>query len=182
MDWGKWSLTCRMLRAYSIGAPIGAGQRSRQIHYHSLIIIIIIRAWPGDHGARYHCKTMTLSVAEGRLWSQLQQPWAPTGLHIYRPAVMAQTPWLGGPRFICSGLIRRTCDPQLRTYCRLSPRSHSHNFPVARIGQGTFDRPGNWTRDLSHDKRALYHWASLTWSLKIGWLFQFVWYFDMKSF
>ena len=26
--------------------------------------------WPVDHGARYHCKTMILSVAEGRLWSQ----------------------------------------------------------------------------------------------------------------
>ncbi len=26
----------------------------------------------------------------------------------------------------------------LRTYCSLSPRSHSHNFPVARIRQGTF--------------------------------------------
>ncbi len=34
--WGKWSLTCRMLCAYSIGAPIGAGQRSRQNHYCSL--------------------------------------------------------------------------------------------------------------------------------------------------
>ena len=53
----------------------------------------------------------------------------------------------------CSGLILRTCDPQLCTYCRLSPRNHSHNFPVARIGQGTLDRPGNRTRDL-------YHWAS----------------------
>ncbi len=27
----------RMLRAYSIGTPIGAGRRSRQIHYHSLV-------------------------------------------------------------------------------------------------------------------------------------------------
>ncbi len=34
--WGKWSLTCRMLGAYSIGAPIGAGQRSRQNHYYHL--------------------------------------------------------------------------------------------------------------------------------------------------
>ncbi len=57
----------------------------------------------------------------------------------------------------CIVCIWRTCGPQLRTYCRLSPRSHYHNFPVTRVGQGTFDWSGNRTRDLSHDKRALYH-------------------------
>ena len=42
--------------------------------------------------------------------------------------------------FVCSGLILRTCDPQLYTYtyCRLSPMSHTHNFPVSTVGQGTF--------------------------------------------
>ena len=70
----------------------------------------------------------------------------------------------GGPRFICSGLIRRTCDPQLHTYCRLSPRSHSHNFPVARVRQGAFDQSRNRTRDLLHLKILL---ASLPLSLLI---------------
>ncbi len=35
--WGKWSLTCRMMCAYSIGAPIGAGQICREKHYHSFM-------------------------------------------------------------------------------------------------------------------------------------------------
>ncbi len=59
--------------------------------------------------------------------------------------------------FICLGLIRRTCYPQLRTYYRLSSRSH--NFAVARVGQGTFDLSRNQIRDISHDKRVFYHWA-----------------------
>ena len=42
-----------------------------------------------------------------------------------------------------------TCDPQLCTYCRLSPRSQSHNFLVARVRQGTFDWSGNRITDLS---------------------------------
>ncbi len=36
--WGKWSLTCRMLCAYSIGAPIGAGR------YPGKIIIALLSA------------------------------------------------------------------------------------------------------------------------------------------
>ncbi len=36
----RWSLTCRMLCAYSIGAPIGAGQIYREKHYHSFHILI----------------------------------------------------------------------------------------------------------------------------------------------
>ncbi len=36
--WGIWSLTCRMLCAYSIGAPIGAGQIYREKHYCSLVL------------------------------------------------------------------------------------------------------------------------------------------------
>ena len=35
---GTWSLTCRMLCAYSIGAPIGAGQTFREKHHHPLPI------------------------------------------------------------------------------------------------------------------------------------------------
>ncbi len=31
---GTWSLTCRMLCTYSIGAPIGAGRISGEKHYH----------------------------------------------------------------------------------------------------------------------------------------------------
>ena len=43
---GTWSLTCRMVCAYSIGAPIGAGQISREKHYHplhQLVLHIIFR-------------------------------------------------------------------------------------------------------------------------------------------
>ncbi len=44
----KWSLTCRMLCAYSIGAPTGAGQIPRENHYCSLVealTLIISRSW-----------------------------------------------------------------------------------------------------------------------------------------
>ncbi len=81
--WGKWSLTCRMLCEYSIGAPIGAGQIYREKHYRSLCGKIVKRLLLHYiyHENRFGIDNQIENSSDYRFW--ILRPISSTTLYMY---------------------------------------------------------------------------------------------------